>query len=314
MEVLIALGGNAILKENDKGTFEEQYSNVMETVKKISEIIKIGHNVVITHGNGPQVGDIVSMYEWSRERLPAMPLPVCGAESQGMIGYMITQALSNELNMAEINKDVACILTRTLVDKKDPNFRSPSKPIGPFYSRKEAEAIAKQYGWTMAKENDKYRRVVASPLPIDIAELSTIKKLFKSGVVVVCTGGGGIPVAMSKGMLEGVNAVIDKDLASSLLARKLEVDLLVILTDVENVFLNFGTKEQKAIHHMTVKECEKYIKEGQFHKGTMEPKVKAAVEFVKASGKKAVITSLENAEKAVSLNAGTIIEANNSNA
>lgn len=307
MDILMAFGGNAILREKDKGTFEEQYSNVRDTAKRISEIVKMGHRVVITHGNGPQVGDIVSMYEWSKDRLPPMPLPVCGAESQGMIGYMITQALTNELRNARIKKEVVCVLTQTLVDRMDPHFKNPSKPIGPFYDKAESDAIAKKYKWTMIKEEDKYRRVVASPIPIGIIELGTIKKLFDDGTIVVCAGGGGVPVVMAKGALEGINAVIDKDLASSLLATKLKVDLFVILTDVESVFLDYEGKNQKAIKHMTVAECENYINEGQFHEGSMKPKVEAAKEFVKATGKKAVITSLENAEKAITLEAGTII-------
>jgi carbamate kinase len=307
MDILIALGGNAILQENEKGTFEEQYGNIKDTARKIARIINMGNNVVITHGNGPQVGDIVSVYEWSKEKLPAMPLPVCGAESQGMIGYMIAQALSNELDSVGIEKELSCILTRTLVDKNDPHFKEPSKPIGPFYGKKESDAIAKKYGWAMAKENGKYRRVVASPEPVDIIELSSIKKLHDSGAVVVCAGGGGVPVIKNGGSYEGANAVIDKDLASSLLARKLNVDLLVILTDVDSVFLDYGTENQKALKSISIEECLAYMEKGQFEEGTMKPKIEAAISFVKHTGKPAVITSLANAEKAARLKAGTII-------
>lgn len=307
MNILMALGGNAILQENEKGTFEEQYSNIKSTVKKIAEIISMGNNVIITHGNGPQVGDIVSMYEWSKDKLPAMPLPVCGAESQGMIGYMIVQALENELHSLRIDKEVIGVLTRTVVDPKDKNFKKPSKPIGPFYTKEESDAIAKEYGWTMAKENDRYRRVVASPLPVDIMEFNLIKRLNETGSVVVCAGGGGIPVVIENGESMGVNAVIDKDLASSLLARKLDADLMVILTDVDNVFLGYGTDRQKALGTLKLSDCENYMERGEFKEGTMKPKVEAAIGFVKATGKPAVITSLANAEKAVELKAGTII-------
>jgi carbamate kinase len=307
MDIVIALGGNAILQENEKGTFEEQYSNIKNTIKKIAEIIKMGNNVVITHGNGPQVGDIVSMYEWSKDKLPAMPLPVCGAESQGMIGYMIVQALENELHSLRIDKEIVGMLTRTVVDAKDEHFKNPSKPIGPFYTKDESDAITKEYGWAMAKENDKYRRVVASPVPVGIMEFNVIKRLHESGAVVVCTGGGGIPVAIENGESIGVNAVIDKDLASSLLARKLYADMFIMLTDVSNAFLGYGTKGQKAIEKISVEECEGYMKKGEFHEGTMKPKVEAALEFVKATGMPAVITSLANAEKAARLEAGTVI-------
>ncbi|MEM0202325.1 MAG: carbamate kinase [Candidatus Micrarchaeaceae archaeon] len=307
MEILIALGGNAILQENERGTYEEQYSNIRRTAKKIAEIINMGNNVVVTHGNGPQVGDIVSMYEWAKDRLPAMPLAVCGAESQGMIGYMIAQALGNELRAAGTSKEVVCMLTRTVVDAEDSNFKKPSKPIGPFYEKDESENIEKKYGWTMAKENGKYRRVVASPKPIDIIEFVVIKRLFASGTVVVCAGGGGVPVVIDGTAYKDASAVIDKDLASSLLARKLGVDLFIILTDVANAFLGYGTKGQKPIGSVTIKECENYAKDGEFQEGSMKPKIEAALEFVKETGKPAVITSLDNAKKAVELKAGTII-------
>ncbi len=307
MNILIALGGNAILKENEKGTFEEQYCNISSTAKKIAEIIHMGNNVIVTHGNGPQVGDIVSLYEWSKDRLPAMPLSVCGAESQGMMGYMIAQALDNEIRSAGIEKELACVLTRTAVNPDDPHFLKPSKPIGPFYSKEESDEIAKKYGWDMLKENDGYRRVVASPIPIDIIEFKAIKRLYEAGAVVVCVGGGGVPV-VAKGMAyEGVNAVVDKDLASSLLARKLGADMFVILTDVDSVLLGYGKKEQIALGNVKLSDCERYMESGEFQEGTMKPKVEAAIEFVKATGKPAVITSLANAEKAVEFKAGTII-------
>lgn len=307
MNVLIALGGNAILKEKEKGTFDEQEKNITDTARRIAAIIGKGNSVIITHGNGPQVGDILLRYELARKKLPIMPLHVCGGESQGMMGYMIAQAVANELGRAGIRKEVACVLTQTVVDKDDPHFGSPSKPIGPFYRKAEAGRLAKEYGWTLVKEDSKYRRVVPSPIPIEIREFESIRRLFKEGTVVVCTGGGGVPVVKSGKSYKGVDAVIDKDFGSSLLARKLKVDMFMILTDVDHAYLDYGKRSQKALGKMTLKECAKYDADGQFEKGTMKPKIEAAIGFVKATGNPAVITSLEKAEAALAGKAGTRI-------
>ncbi len=307
MNILIALGGNAILRANEKGTFEEQQANIINTARRIIKIIKKGHNIVITHGNGPQVGDILLRYELAKAQMPVMPLHVCGGESQGMIGYIIEQAITNGLGSAGIRKDVACVLTRTVVSGNDPHFKNPSKPIGPFYEKGAADKLAKEYGWTLVREGGKYRRVVPSPTPMEIVELDTIQRLVSEGKVVVCAGGGGVPVIRSGSSLNGVDAVIDKDLASSLLAGKLKVDMFMILTDVSHVFLNYKKKTQKMLTRVDVRQCEEYLAADQFENGTMKPKVQAAVNFVKLTGNKAVIASLEDADKAVGGGTGTVI-------
>ncbi len=307
MNVLIALGGNAILQEQQKGTFEEQQANIKNAAKRIIKIIKKGNDVVITHGNGPQVGDIMLRYELAKKELPIMPLHVCGGESQGMMGYMIEQAITNELSAAGIKKDAVCMLTRTLVDADDPRFKNPSKPIGPFYEKSEAAKLKKEHGWTLVALDDKCRRVVPSPLPTGIVELDSIKRLISEGKVVICTGGGGVPVINEGKSLQGVDAVIDKDLASSLLASKLKVDVFMILTDVSHVLINYKKKNQKELGRVTVSECEKLLADNQFENGTMKPKVQAAVNFVKATGNRAVITALEYADKALEGKSGTLI-------
>jgi carbamate kinase len=310
MKMLIALGGNAILQENEKGTFEEQDANIDNTAKHLAKIIKMGHDIVVTHGNGPQVGDILLRYELSKNNLPVMPLHVCGGESQGMMGYMIAQSIRNELNNIGVEKEVECILTQTIVDKNDEHFKNPSKPIGPFYEKEEADKLSKDLEWTLIIEDNKYRRVVASPIPIDIVEFNTIKHLSSNGDVVICTGGGGVPVIKDGKELKGVDAVIDKDLASSLLAKKLNVDLFIILTDVDHAFLDYKKSTQRVINKMTLQECSKYLSDGQFENGTMKPKIQAAMEFVKATGNKAIITSLANTENAIENNFGTLITVN----
>ena len=307
MNILIALGGNAILRESEKGTFEEQRSNIRNTARHITKIIKRGHNVVLTHGNGPQVGDILLRYESARAQLPVMPLHVCGGESQGMIGYMIEQEMANELSKAGIRKDVACVLTRTIVDKDDPHFKNPSKPVGPFYQKREAEKLAKVFGWALIREGRKYRRVVPSPMPLEILELDTIRKLMSDGKVVICAGGGGVPVIKERSTLKGADAVIDKDFASSLLARELKVDLFMILTDVDHVFLDYRKKSQRKLTRVGVEECKAYLADNQFEVGSMKPKIEAAVRFVESTHKNAVITALENADRTIGSGSGTII-------
>lgn len=307
MKILIALGGNAILKQNERGTFREQQANVIRTARQIARIIKQGHEAVITHGNGPQIGDILLRYEMAKKQLPVMPAHICGGESQGMMGYMIAQEITNELHRAGIKKEAVCLLTRTIVSSRDPNLRNPSKPIGPFYGKAQAEKLAREYGWKLISEGNEYRRALPSPLPLRIVELEAIRNLASSGYVVVCAGGGGIPVIGKGAMLKGLDAVIDKDLASSLLARDLDADLLMILTDVSHVFINFRKKSQKELHRIKVQELERYLANGEFEEGTMKPKVEAAISFVKQTGKSAVITSLENAETALSGKACTII-------
>ena len=301
-KVLIALGGNALLQSKEKGTAEEQLAHVDETCKHLIEIILEGYSIAITHGNGPQVGDILLKDEMCKDKFPAMPLDICGAESQGLIGYMIQRSLDNRLKMAGMSKPVVTILTQTLVDKNDPAFKDPSKPIGPFYDQKQPQ-------WSMVEEAGKgFRRVVPSPEPVDIVEGAAILELIKKGAVVVACGGGGIPVIkIDGGMLQGVEAVIDKDHTAAVLAKVIGADTLMILTDVEKVFLNFGRPDQKALDKLTAAEAKKLISDGQFPRGNMKPKVESCVRYVEGGGKRAIITSLEKAKLALDGKAGTQI-------
>jgi carbamate kinase len=307
MRVLVALGGNAILSSGAKGTAAEQLSNVDEACRHLVELLKRGHRIAITHGNGPQVGDILLAGEAARDLVEPMPLDVYGAESQGMIGYMLQQSMDDELRLAGIETPVVTILTQTVVSKDDPAFENPTKPIGPFYSKREATALKKK-GWKMVNDSGRgFRRVVPSPRPQSIVEAPVIARLFGQGVIVIAAGGGGIPVKVGPdSRLAGLEAVIDKDLGAAVLARVIKAECLLILTDVEKVSLNFGTPRQRPIDVMTVRQARRYIKEGQFAPGSMLPKVEAAVEFVESGGR-AVITSLEHASDAVLGKSGTAI-------
>lgn len=250
--------------------------------------------------------------EMARSILPPMPLDICGAESQGMIGYMIQQSLENELRAAGLIRAVATLLTQTIVDPSDPAFASPTKPIGPFYNAKEADKLKQEKGWAMMNDSNRgYRRLVPSPNPITIVEGALLRQLFENGVIVIAAGGGGIPVLRrdDSGTLQGVEAVIDKDLGAALLARVLSVDLLMILTDVEGVWLDYGKPDQRLLSKISLKEGRRYLSEGQFPPGSMGPKVEAALRFVESEGKTAVITSLDRAELALEGRAGTQLTA-----
>ena len=282
---------------NNSDDIEKQFANVRKTAKEILFLAK-KYRTVVTHGNGPQVGNIMIQIETSVGKAYPVPLSVAVAESQGQLGYMIEQAIVNESGKT----DVAGILTQVLVDRNDPAFRNPTKPIGPFYSKVQAEKLER--GGMHVKEDSGrgWRRVVPSPKPKKIIEAATIKKMLDSGIIVVAAGGGGIPVYKSGGKLVGVDAVIDKDLASACLAKSIGADLLVILTGVDNVYLDYGTDKQRAIRQLTIKEAGKYMK--HFAEGSMRPKVQAAVAFAKTGGK-ALITSPEKLRAALSWNAGT---------
>jgi carbamate kinase len=310
LKVLVALGGNAILQPNEKGTAEEQLENVRATCRQLVQLLQRGHQIAITHGNGPQVGDILLKEEMAKDSLPPMPLDVCGAESQGMIGYLMQQAFYGELRSAGLDRSVATIVTQTVVDLNDPAFENPSKPVGPFYTAMEAVNLRQERGWTVVEDSGRgYRRVVPSPDPVGIVEADIIKKLFDEQVIVISTGGGGVPVVRGAGeqSLTGAEAVIDKDFGAALLATTLGADVLLILTDVEKVSLNFGKPNQVNLDKMTVAECEKYLADGQFPAGSMGPKVEATMRFVKAGGQKAIIASLYQAADALEGNAGTVI-------
>ena len=307
MKIVIALGGNAL-----GNTPEEQMDRLESVAKIIVKLIKEGNEIVLTHGNGPQVGQISLAMEYASTKVdtPIMPFAECGSMSQGYIGYQLQQALQDEMERQKVKKDCVTLITQVLVDASDPAFKNPTKPIGAFYSLEEAKKEEKEKGYTFMEDAGRgYRRVVASPKPIDIIEKRAISKLIDSGIVVIACGGGGIPVIKNDKheLLEGVDAVIDKDLSSALLAKLIDADKLLILTSIDKVYLNFGTDKEKGISKMTVDEAKNYIKTNEFAKGSMLPKVEACIEFVENSQKEAIISSLENAGIAFEDNIGTKI-------
>lgn len=306
--IVVALGGNAILKAKQRGTDEEQLANVRETCKEIAGMIAAGHRVVITHGNGPQVGNILIQNEEASPIVPAMPLDICGAESQGLIGYMIQRSLVNALAAREIERPVVTLVTQVLVDGDDPAFENPTKPIGPFYTEEKARQLMERRGFRMVEDSNRgWRRVVPSPDPRQICERDAIRFLVGAGAVVIASGGGGIPVRRTPdGELVGVEAVIDKDLAGQRLAADVGADIFLILTDVPQVALNFGRPDQTFLSRVTAARARQYIAQGHFRPGSMLPKVEAAVRFVEGGGKLAIITSLELAGVALRGEAGTI--------
>ena len=303
--IVIALGGNAL-----GNTPYEQLQLVTETAKPIVDLIAQGNEVIIAHGNGPQVGMInlgMSTAAEAKAIKSDMPFPECGAMSQGYIGYHLQNAIGNELAARGMKKEVATVVTQVLVDENDPAFQNPTKPIGAFYDKETAEKIAAEKGYTMVEDAGRgYRQVVPSPKPIDVIEKNTVNALIQSGCVVITVGGGGIPVIRKDGKLYGTPAVIDKDFASAKLAELVKADALVILTAVDRVCINWGKPNQESLSEMTVAEAEKYCEEGHFAPGSMLPKVKAAISFAKAGGS-AIIASLENAGAAVKGESGTVV-------
>ncbi len=310
-KIVIALGGNALQEAGKPATAEEQLAVVEQTSEHIADIIEKGFDVTIAHGNGPQVGRIVLQNEASdSDATPAMPFDVCGAMSQGMIGYHIQQGLSKVLRARNINRPVVTVVTQVVVDQNDPKFKNPSKPIGPFYSQEQAKAIAAEKGYVMKEDAGRgWRRVVASPMPIEIIELDAVKVLRDAGFIVVTVGGGGIPVVRNeKGELEGTAAVIDKDLASERLAEDTDADALVILTAVEKVSINYKKPDQKDLDVLSAADARRYIEEGHFAPGSMLPKIEAALKFVESKpGRRAIITSLDKAVEALEGKAGTTL-------
>ncbi|MDD3877997.1 MAG: carbamate kinase [Bacteroidales bacterium] len=292
---VVAFGGNALLKAGQKGTIDEQEHNVLETCENLLELIKKDYNLVITHGNGPQVGNILLQNIAGAKifGVPEMPLDICGAYSQGLIGYMIEQQLRNILEKNNLEKDVITIVTEVLVDKNDPAFKKPTKPIGPFYSKEEADKMATETNATFAEDSAKrgWRKVVASPKPLTIGNRKSIERLAREGQIIIAVGGGGIPVFyVEPNKLQGIDAVIDKDLASALLATQISADEFFILTDVPKVFINFKKPNEQALDVLNIEDAKKYLAQGQFGAGSMGPKVKAAISFVEATGKEAIIT------------------------
>lgn len=307
--MVIALGGNAILKPWQRGTAEEQLENVRETCRHIARLIGEGHRVVITHGNGPQVGNILIQNEEASGVVPPLPLDMCGAESQGLIGYMIQRSLDNELRRQGLERPVVSLVTQVIVDREDRAFAEPVKPIGPFYTAPRARKLMQRKGYRMREDAERgWRRVVPSPDPVGIYERRVIRWLVEAGVVVVACGGGGIPVYLDEdGELRGAEAVVDKDLAGQRLARDVGAELLVMLTDVDRVALNFGRPNQRWIERMTAAEARRYMAEGHFRPGSMAPKVEAAIRFVEQGGRMAIIASLERAAEALRGEAGTAV-------
>jgi carbamate kinase len=304
-KIVIALGGNAL-----GNTPEEQLKLITGTATSIVDLIEQGNDVVIAHGNGPQVGMINLGMSTAAEAgaiKAAMPFPECGAMSQGYIGYHLQNGIHNEMQKRGINKCVATVVTQVLVDEKDPAFQKPSKPIGAFYTKEQAEKIHEEKGYTMVEDAGRgYRQVVPSPKPVDVIEKEAVKTLISAGHVVITVGGGGIPVIEKDGKLVGTPAVIDKDFASAKLAELIDADMLIILTAVDRVAINWGKPDQKSLEHMTVAEAEQYCKEGHFAPGSMLPKVQAAISFAK-SGHKTIIASLENAKDAIVGKSGTAV-------
>ena len=305
--IVIALGGNALLQRGQKGTVEEQHGNVKKIASKIADLIQRGYKVVLTHGNGPQVGATLLRHEAAKAIVPPFPLDACGAETQGFIGYMIQQVLRNELKARGIDKFVVTIITRVIVDKHDSAFQNPTKPIGPFYSKEEASRLKEQRPDLTVKEDASrgYRRVVPSPDPKIIAERTAIRALVDAGFVVVACGGGGIPIIEDEAQAVGVEAVIDKDLAAQRLATLIGAHVLIILTDVEGAFLNYGTPKQEKITEITSGKLRNHLIEGQFKEGSMAPKVEAAIRFVESGGERAVIADLGSLVEALEGSTGT---------
>ncbi len=310
---LIALGGNAIRRAGEKGEFSVQIANTAKAASVIADLVSRGYHLIITHGNGPQVGDILLQNELSSKSVPPAPLDACGAESQGLIGYMLTQSLNNEFIRRGMDQRAICILTQTIVREDDPAFHNPTKPVGSYYNDQDGRKLQQERGWTMVKDVARggFRRVVPSPEPVETVEGRMLKSFFddsKNGSnVLVVSGGGGIPVVETEDGFRGVEAVIDKDLAAQVVASYLGVDQMLIITDVDAVFLNFGTEKQRELRKCNVLEAQNFMLNGEFGKGSMLPKVVAATRFVGSGGKSAIITSDLKILDALNGKAGTTI-------
>lgn len=308
--IVVALGGNAILQPGQKGTIQEQLENVRVVCRHLTEIFSTNkYRMVITHGNGPQVGNVLLQNEMASSVIPPMPLDVCGAATEGMMGYLIQQTLANHLRTAGLKHNITTVVTQVIVDRNDPAFKRPTKPVGPFYDSAKAQELRRDRGWVISKDSGRgYRRVVPSPRPLAIQETRIIKNMLADREIVIAVGGGGIPVVREEDRsLRGIEAVIDKDLAAERLAENINAKIFMILTDVEQVKLNYGTENEVGIDRMTANEAEKYLNEGHFGEGSMKPKVEACINFVRTTGGRAIITALNKASKALAEKAGTII-------
>ncbi|MBT2699901.1 carbamate kinase [Bacillus sp. ISL-40] len=314
--VIVAIGGNSLVREKGRDTVQDQYEAVCETAINIADMVEEGFNVVVTHGNGPQVGFGLRRSEIANEEvgMPIVPLVNCGADTQGGIGYQIQQALTNEFSNRGLNKKVATVITQVEVSIDDPNFKNPTKPVGSFFTLEQAEEMKKEHpDWTFIEDSGRgYRRVVPSPKPIDIVEKEAIKTLINAGFVVIAVGGGGIPV-IKKGnnTYEGIDAVIDKDFATSLLAEQVKAETLIITTGVSRVCINFGRPNQKALEKITIEETKQYILENHFALGSMLPKIEASLSFLEKNGSRVIITNPESLKEAINEQAGTHIVRDN---
>jgi carbamate kinase len=306
---LIAFGGNAILPNNQRGLQSEQMNNAQKAASLMVHVVKKGYDLIIVHGNGPQVGNLLIQMEEAVTKIPPFSLEVCDAMTEGSMGFMLEKAIINHLRKNSLDKEVATLVTQVVVDREDPAFENPSKPIGPFYSKYRAQQLRRQKKWTMIEDAGRgYRKVVPSPQPIDIVPKRVIRDLVHSGKIVIASGGGGIPVIINgHGLFEGVEAVIDKDYAASLIAREVKADLFIILTNVERVCLNFGKPDEEPLSVMTIKQADEYLSQGQFPPGSMGPKIKAAIDFIKGGGKETLITTANYLKAALINRSGTKI-------
>lgn len=307
---VLAIGGNSLIRSKDRSSFADQLATTADTCRHIADIVEAGHDIVVTHGNGPQVGFILIRSHLARNRLPESPLDACNAQTQAEIGYMIQQSLGNEFRNRGIAKPVVTVVTQVVVDAADPAFRHPSKPVGPFYTKGESARLERELEWVLREDAGRgFRRLVPSPRPMEVVEEPEVESLLSSGAVVVACGGGGIPVVRDNGILKGVAAVIDKDLASSLLAGEIGAERLVISTAVEQVYLNYGQANQKALGRVSAKELKDYLAAGQFPDGSMGPKIEAALDFLQRGGREVVITDPDHLAAALAGEAGTHITA-----
>jgi len=308
-KIVVALGGNAITREFEEGNISQQFANTRKSLTGVVDLVEQGHKIAITHGNGPQVGNYLIRVEETRAIVPPIPLGVIVADVEGGMGYMIAQTMMNKLKERNLNQRVVTIVTQVLVEKDDPSINEPDKFVGPYYDKSEVDRLRKERGWIIKKDSTRgWRRVVPSPIPIEIVEKDIIKELINAGDVVIAAGGGGIPVYYDEdGCLEGVDAVIDKDRTAAILARDIGADELINLTATDYVYLNYGTLFQQPLKEITLEQAKQYYAEGHFPPGSMGPKVEAAIQFIENGGKRAIITSIENTQEAVTGKVGTIL-------
>ena len=308
---VVAFGGNALLRPEDRGTQEEQIARAKQAARWLAEIVRHGYKLIVVHGNGPQVGNILVQAEEASTKIPPQSLDVCVAQTEGSMGFLLQQAIRNRLDGIGLAGDVATILTEVEVDPADPAFKRPTKPIGPYFTRYRAEALERDLGWTMREESGRgWRHVVPSPKPLRILNIETIVHMLESAAVVIAAGGGGIPVVRGRdGQWRGVEAVIDKDFSSSLLASELRAEMYVVLTGVAKVAIDFEKPTQRSVDRLTVSEAQRYLAEGQFPAGSMGPKIEAAIQFVTHSGGQVLITDVEHLREALAGREGTLIVA-----